>query len=421
MNSRPVKRWPQLLTGSLVFVCIGIVYAWSMFAGTFKASFPTWTNKDLGMTFTLIMGFFCLGNFYAGVLGERLSTKGIFILAAILNGVGYLGVSMIQANTLWLLYLSYGVVGSFGVGLAYNMVLSTVTKWFPDKIGAVSGTLMMSFACSTLVVGVGADALCRLVSWRYVFIGVGGLSAAALLAAAFILRLPGPDTPLPQKRLGEKHAVLTTQDLSTMEMVRSSAFWLFFIWGILLLVAVYGLMGNVKQCVLDLDPNAKTLATVSVTLLAVSNGLGRLLLGSLYDKLGRSKTMTIDTTLIILSSIFMVAAFKTHSIPLMLIGVVLTGLAYGGVPPTSSAFVVDYFGANNYSMKFGVINLFIFIGAFGSTLAGMIKDSAGSFENLFYLLIVMGVVAMALNLLIRKPLATRPKFDHAESPDAPIR
>jgi OFA family oxalate/formate antiporter-like MFS transporter len=163
-------------------------------------------------------------------------------------------------------------------------------------------------------------------------------------------------------------------------------------------------MGNVKQCVLELDPKARVMATLAVTLLAISNGVGRLVLGSLYDRLGRGRTMTIGTALIILSSIFMVGAFKTHSIPMMLVGVVLTGLAYGGVPPTSSAFVVDYFGAHNYPMKFGVVNLFIFIGAFGSTLAGMVKDSAGSFERLFYLLIILGVVAMVLNLLIRKPM-----------------
>jgi len=215
---------------------------------------------------------------------------------------------------------------------------------------------------------------------------------------------------LPRKAGGEKHGA-ATQDLTTLGMVRSSAFWLFFIWGVLLLVAVYGVMGNVKQCVLELDARAGALATISVTLLAIANGLGRFLLGSLYDKLGRLKTMTISTALIILSSVFMVAAFKTHSIPTMLVGVVLTGLAYGGVPPTSSAFVVDYFGATGYSMKFGVINLFIFIGAFGSALAGLVKDSAGSFENLFYLLIALGLVALVLNLLIRKPVAQEAGLD----------
>jgi OFA family oxalate/formate antiporter-like MFS transporter len=186
------------------------------------------------------------------------------------------------------------------------------------------------------------------------------------------------------------------------EMLKSSAFWLFFAWGVLLLIAVYAVMGNVKQCVLELDESATLIATFSVTLLNLCNGFGRLFLGSLYDRLGRTKAMTLDTSLIIVSSILMIAAFQVRSVPLMLLGVVFTGVAYGGVPPTSSAFTVDFFGARNYSMKFGTVNLFIFIGAFGSSLAGIIKDRAGSFRNVFYVLILLGIVALILNLLIKK-------------------
>ena len=169
--------------------------------------------------------------------------------------------------------------------------------------------------------------------------------------------------------------------------------------------AALQIVGAGQQCVLELDPGAKALATAAVTLLAIANGLGRLLLGSLYDKVGRLRTMTLDTLLIIASSGAMVVAFRTRSVPVMLLGVALTGLAYGGVPPTSSAFVVDFFGEAEYPLKFGVVNLFILVGAFGSALAGLIKDSAGSFENLFYLLIVLGLLALGLNLLIRKPQA----------------
>ncbi|HNU73125.1 MAG TPA: MFS transporter, partial [Thermodesulfobacteriota bacterium] len=138
------------------------------------------------------------------------------------------------------------------------------------------------------------------------------------------------------------------------------------------------------------------------TLLAVSNGIGRLLLGSLYDRVGRKKTMTIDTLLIIMSSAAMIAAFRTCSIPLTMLGVMLTGLAYGGLPPISSAFAVDFFGPSNYPMKFGIVSLTILVGAFGSAFAGFIRDTAGSFQTFFYILIVFGAVAMILNLLIRR-------------------
>ena len=399
------RRWPQLLTGSMVFLCVGIIYAWSIFAGLFKASFPGWSAQDLGTTFTLIMAFFCLGNFCAGLIAGRLRPRARLLLSAAFTSLGYLGAALVEAHSLWLLYLAYGVLGSFGVGLAYNTVLSTVTKWYPDRIGAASGTLMMSFACSTLVLGVGAESASRALGWRPVFVGIALLSAAALVAGAYLLRLPEPGLPLPWAAGAGRRRTGGGRSCSTLEMVRSLPFWLFFVWGIFLLAAVYGLMGNVKQCVLELDPGAKALATAAVTLLAIANGLGRLLLGSLYDKVGRLRTMTLDTLLIIASSGAMVVAFRTRSVPVMLLGVALTGLAYGGVPPTSSAFVVDFFGEAEYPLKFGVVNLFILVGAFGSALAGLIKDSAGSFENLFYLLIVLGLLALGLNLLIRKPQA----------------
>ena len=252
----------------------------------------------------------------------------------------------------------------------------------------------------------GADALCRVISWRLVFLGLGVVSSLALVAAALILKAPGAGVQLPRKPAGPE-GTPATLELTPIQMIRTSAFWLFFVWGVLLLIAVYGVMGNVKQCVLDVDSKAKAMATASVTLLAIANGLGRFLFGSLYDQLGRIKAMTIGTLLLMGSSGFMIAAFRTRSIPVMLIGVVLTGLAYGGVPPASSAFVVDYFGARDYSMKFGLINLFIFIGAFGSALAGLVKDTAGSFENLFYVLIVLCTVALVLNLCIKKPRLAR--------------
>ena len=112
--------------------------------------------------------------------------------------------------------------------------------------------------------------------------------------------------------------------------------------------------------------------------------------------------MSLGTTLQILSSVLMIAAFNMSSILLMLAGTMLTGFSYGGMPPTSAAFTADFFGASNFPLKFGIVCLYISIGAFGSALAGFIKDRAGSFQNLFYILIAFGVIAMILNLLIQK-------------------
>jgi OFA family oxalate/formate antiporter-like MFS transporter len=397
-----IKRWPYLLMGSIVFLCLGIIYSWSAFAVIFKADFQTWTSTGLAATFTIIMALFCIGNFLAGFISKKLSPKAILIICAALMTIAFLGVSMVQENTLWLLYLSYGVVGGFTIGLTYNIVVSTVTKWFPEKVGAVSGVLMMSIAFGTLLLGMGAVSLSNIIGWRIVFVIIAVIMAVVIGLSSIIIKAPDPDVVLPQRKVDEKSGALQAVDMTVPEMIKSSPFWLFFIWGILMLVSVYGVMGNVAQCVLELDENATTIAAFSVTLVAIFNGLGRLVIGSLYDKLGRKKTMTIDTFLLILSSVSIIAAFKTGSIPLMVLGGMLTGFSYGGVPPTSAAFAADFFGVSNFPLKFGIINLFIFIGAFGSTLAGIIKDTAGSYQNLFYILIVLGVITLIINLLIKK-------------------
>ena len=146
MMKTNVRRWPYLLIGSIVFLCVGVIYAWSIFAAILKTDFKSWTSADLATTFTIIMGMFCIGNFAAGFISKKLSARAILLACGLLISAGYIGISMVQENTIWLLYLSYGVVGGFSVGLAYNAVVSAVTGWFPEKVGSVSGILMMSFA-----------------------------------------------------------------------------------------------------------------------------------------------------------------------------------------------------------------------------------------------------------------------------------
>jgi len=386
----------------VVFLCIGIIYAWSIFAEVFKQNFQTWTNTALASTFTIIMAFFCVGNVSGGFILKKLSPKKTLLITGILIGLSFIAVSALQENTIWLLYLSYGVVGSFGVGLSYNVVLSVVTKWFPDKVGMASGILMMSFAFSTLVLGMGANYLMGIYSFRLVFILMGIVTAVVLFIGAALLKAPDENVVLPQAGKKASRASEAQASMTVNEMLKTSAFWLFFVWGIMQLICVYAVMGNAKQCVLELNPTAISIATLSVTIISVFNGLGRLILGTAYDKIGRLWTMTLDTALIIIASMLLIVSFKTGSIPLMIAGFMFVGFSYGGIPAIASAFSVDYFGPNDFSLKFGIINMFVFVGAFGSALAGIIKDNAGSYENLSYILIGLGILAMILNLGIRK-------------------
>ena len=148
-----LKKWIYIAIGAVVFLCIGIIYSWSVFAQVFSNSFKSWTSTELATTFTIIMAFFCVGNISGGIFLKKASPKIVMMISGILIGAGFIGVSQVRESSILLLYASYGMISSFGVGMVYNVVISVITKWFHDRVGMASGILMMSFAFSPLVLG----------------------------------------------------------------------------------------------------------------------------------------------------------------------------------------------------------------------------------------------------------------------------
>ncbi len=396
-----VKRWPYIVLGFGIFLFVGLIYGWPIFAPVFGAEFKSWDSAALALTFTISMSFFCFGSMLGGTITKKTSPKIALMISAVLICAGFILTTTVQENTIWVLYLSYGVISGFGVGLVYNVILNVAAKWFPEKVGTVSGALMMGFALSTLLLGTGASYLIEIYGWRSIFLTLGIITAAVLLTGSFFIALPGKNVILPQKVESATGKCVSDTNMTLIEMIKSKQFWMFMVWGLLMLISVYALMGNAKQVALDIGASA-SIATLSVAVISLSNGLGRLVLGTAYDKFGRKITMTLDSLLLLASAVFIIAAFRTHSMPVMMIGFILTGFAYGGVPPTSSAFTVDYFGSKNYASKFGIVTIYILFGSIGSFLAGVIRTHAGTFQTVFYVLIALEILAVVLNFSIKK-------------------
>lgn len=396
-----IKRWPYLFIGSIAFLFAGLVYGWPIFSPIFASEFPSWNTADLALTFTFCMSFFCIGNLLGGPIANKISPRATMIIAAALISLGFIGTTAVQENTIILLYLTYGVIASFGIGIIYNITLTVVTKWFPEKVGTASGVLMMSFAISTLFLGTPASYLMLHFGWRYVFIALGILTGSVLVIASILLKYPGKDVLLPAKTVKEDESAGTDKSFTALQMVKSKSFWLFMLWGVFVLVSVFSLMGSTSLIASDIGASA-TLATLSVSIIGISNGLGRLILGSAYDKFGRRKAMLLGSSFLLLSGILIIGAFKTGSIALMVAGFILCGIAYGGVPSMGSAFIVDYYGSKGYSLKFGIVSLYILFGSLGSYLAGVIKMATGSFETVFYVVVGFEILAVVVSLFISK-------------------
>ena len=143
------KRWLYLAVATVILLFQGLIYAWSLFRTPFSEIYTDWTVAQLSMTFTISISCFCLGGFVGGQLSKKLGVKVRFLITAVCLFIGFFGVSMLNpadsAGSLTKLYIFYGVFGGGGVGIGYNAVISTITKWFPDKVGLASGIMLMGF------------------------------------------------------------------------------------------------------------------------------------------------------------------------------------------------------------------------------------------------------------------------------------
>ena len=146
------KRYLYLVTGVFTMLFSGVLYAWSILKVPFATDYG-WSASILARNFTFTMCFFCLGAFFGSLICKKIGSRITLIIAGALVGIGFSATGLLSADTPSLLYLTYAILAGSGIGISYNVVVSTVNAWFPDKKGFCSGCLMMGFGISTLLLG----------------------------------------------------------------------------------------------------------------------------------------------------------------------------------------------------------------------------------------------------------------------------
>lgn len=398
------SRNGMLATGVFAMLFSGVLYAWSILKVPFKEEFA-FGDSALAFNFTLTMSFFCIGAFLGSKLFKLIGTKLTIILSGVLVGIGFFFSGLLTGSIVYL-YVFYAVFAGLGIGIAYNVVISTVNAWFPDKKGLCSGALMMSFGASTLILGKVIEALFAMenVGWQKTFMILGVVIALVLIITGLIIKRPSPDIAFPQAKQGKKVAKesFEAKDYTTAEMVKRFTFWRAFICLVCLTAVGNSVISFARDLVLSVGADA-SLASTLVGVLSICNGLGRIFTGALFDWAGRRKTMLAANIITIFAAGVTLASVLTGSLPLCIAGLCLTGLSYGSCPTVCSAFTAAFYGQKYFPTNFSVINFNLLVASFIATASSNLLLSTGSYTAPFILLLALSVIAMALNLSIRKP------------------
>ena len=153
------NRWRVPPASIAIHLCIGSVYAWSIFnpalireLGVVGSAASDWTLSSVVWIFSVAIVFLGLAAAVAGKWLERVGPRCVGVTAALLWGGGFLVGSLgVATHQLWLIYLGYGALGGCGLGLGYVSPVSTLIRWFPDRRGLATGLAIMGFGGGAMI------------------------------------------------------------------------------------------------------------------------------------------------------------------------------------------------------------------------------------------------------------------------------
>lgn len=406
------KRWLYLGMGTLTLLFLGLIYAWSIFRTPFGELFPDWSISQLSMTFTISMIFFCLGGFAGGVLSKRMSIRNRLLISAVMLLAGFFVVSMVKAespgSSLTMLYIFYGVFGGGGVGVAYNGVIGTLNKWFPDKVGLASGIMLMGFGLGGLVLGSIVNSMIGSMGILPVFRILGIVICAVCVLAAFIIKAPDAEdsealaalaASVSKDKGDVKAAAAEVRNYTAGEMLKTPKFWFFTIWAILLNSAGLLVINSAANISVAFGGTA-----VLGMIVSLFNGAGRIVAGNNFDKFGRFTSTLVNNAFMLAAGILLVLGGMTGAYVFILCGLVFVGLAYGGCPTITSAYINKAFGPANFPTNFSIANFSLIPAAtIGPMISSALLESAGgSYDTNFYAIVGFSVAAAVFWLLLNK-------------------
>ncbi|MDR3333212.1 MAG: MFS transporter [Synergistaceae bacterium] len=395
---KDLNRWIYAASGVFVLLFAGVIYAWSILSISIGSEFPGWPKAQLSLVFTFVMIFFCLGGLLGGLLSEKISVKINVVASGLLFWAGFWLAAWTQ--TPWQLHVGFGVMGGLASGLAYNAVLSTMSKWFPDKRGLISGILLMGFGFGSSLIGKAWQVYTPDApgGWRISFRVLGALLFVVMATSSVFFEKPSI------KNSSAEEPSIESVGLPPSWAIRTLPFWMIYCWSVLTGAAGLVLVSQAGGIAMEAAPRTESgVIALVVGLISVFNSIGRVAFGLLYDTKGYRFTMTLDLLLSLFAAVLLIFAIRTGQIFLVAAGFVIGGVAFGGVSTSVSAVTGDFFGMRHYPVNFSIICTNLIFASFGSTAAGYLYDRGNSYLSSMFMLVGMVLLSLVCLWGVRRP------------------
>lgn len=402
------RRWLVLLASCLINLCIGALYAWSVFAAPMAAHLSEILGKeltaaDLSVVFSVGNGLGFITMIGGGFLNQKIGPRWVIFAGGILFGAGFVICGF--ASDIPMLVTGYGLFSGLAMGLAYGCTISNSVKFFPDKAGLVGGIATASYGISSVLVPPVANALIDRVGVSRAFVLMGIIIIVTVgIFSQMILKCPDGFAPggwTPPAAQTESKKAESEENKNWKEMMKMPVFYLMIV--MLFFGAVLGMMAisqasNIAQDMIGMTPAA---AAIVVSVLALFNTFGRILAGMISDRLGCIQTLRAVFGAAILAMGILYLSGNGSAV-LFYVGICLAGVCFGAFMGVYPSFTAERFGAKYSSVNYGIMFIgFNLAGLLGPMIVSRVFQQTGGYRGAFLVALGFAVFGLILSVLIR--------------------
>lgn len=420
VEKKVANRWLVVVGAVMIQLCLGAIYAWSVFTPYLVKAPFNFTNTQTQVIFSVSLASFAVTMILAGRWQARSGPRIVAFTGGLVLGAGYLLAGLLKGG-LFGHYVNQilfvGLVAGIGIGLAYVCPIAVGMRWFPDKKGLITGLAVAGFGFGALIwmqLAGEFGGLLESIGVSGVFTLYGAIFAIAVsIGSIWMVNPPAgwsPEGWAPVTTTGSNTA--STMAMRPREMLRTPQFY--GIWVMFMFSAMAGLLviGNIKlfgiERLQEAGRSAEEASVIAGIAMAVfyslANGVGRIVWGLISDRIGRQKSLIL---MCLSQGIIMILFYWMGTYAALLyLGTLIIGFNFGGnfaLFPTETG---DLFGAEHVGENYGwVFTAYGIGGILGPIMAAGFRDAFQSWMAGFIVAGVACLVAAYVGTRLRPPVA----------------
>ena len=405
-TGQPLGKAPRFFYGYIVVVLalliMLIVYGTRTSFGVFFKPLLGefgWTRASISGAMTLSLITQGAWGVIMGRLTDKVGPRLVITLCCFLSGLGFLLMS--QVNSLWQIYVYYGVIIGFGMGGVFVGLLATVSRWFVKRRGTMMGIVLTGLGASILIVSPVATWLISVFDWRYAYVIMGGVVLVmGVVLAQFLRRDPAAMglQPYGQREMAGQLLASRARGLSLREALHTWQFWLILPIFAGVGYSVFAFVTHLIAHLTDLGITA-AMAANAFALHGGASVIGGLVLGVIADRVGMRQVLAISCILMMAAFLLLIPCTNLWA---FFVAALIFGLGGGGAGVAEPALVAELFGMKSHGLIFGVVSVaFTLGGAVGPLVTGYIFDITGNYQLAFLVCAATGVLGFILATILR--------------------